>query len=222
VDLNKLNQAARYYREAIALSPQNVGLLNELATTQFIMGDTNGALATLKRSQEVDPIFSQTYILRGDMFATLGDKASALDAYRKGAELAAGDPSVLSAVGVYSAQTGDNAGALEAFKHLADLQLAGLTGTEQATKDLDTLVGRLGGYSTVLTSASQRREALQASIASLRSQLYLTYRNIALVLRDAGRLPEALDAARTALFYASDTERPAVEALITDLQNPKK
>jgi hypothetical protein len=43
-----------------------------------------------------------------------------------------------------------------------------------------------------------------------------------LVARDAGRLPEALDAARTALSYASDAERPTVEALIADLQNQKK
>jgi len=195
VDLKRLNQAASYYREAVALSPQNVGLLNELATTQFIMGDTNGALATLKRAQEIDTIYSPTYILRGDMFATLGDKASALAAYRKGAELTPSDQSVLSAVGVYSAQTGDNAGALDAFRRLADLQLTGLIGTENATP---------------------------ASIASLRSQLHLTYRNIALVARDAGRLPEALDAARTALSYASDAERPTVEALIADLQSPKK
>jgi tetratricopeptide (TPR) repeat protein len=187
VDLKRLNQAANYYREAVALSPQNVGLLNELATTQFILGDTNGALASLNRAQEIDSIYSPTYILRGDMFATLGDKASALAAYRKGAELTPGDPGVLSAVGVYSAQTGDNAGALDAFRRLADLQLAGLAGD-----------------------------------ASQRSQLHLTYRNIALVARDAGRLPEALDAARTALSYASDAERPSVEALIADLQNPKK
>jgi tetratricopeptide (TPR) repeat protein len=222
VDLNRLNQAARYYREAIALSPKNAGLLNELASTQFIMGDMNAALSSLKRSQEIDPIFSQTYILQGDMFATLGDKANALEAYRKGAELAGDDPGVLSAVGVYSAQTGDNASAVDAFKRLADLQLAGLTGAEKAVKDLDALVGRLGGYSTVLATATQRREALLASSASLRSQLHLTYRNLALVLRDASRLPEALDAARTALTYASEAERPTVEALIADLQNQKR
>ena len=102
---------------------------------------------------------------------------------------------MLSAVGVYSAQTGDNAGALDAFKRLADLQLAALNSSAGAAP---------------------------ASIASLRSQLHLTYRNIALVARDAGRLPEALDAARTALSYASDAERATVEALIAELQNPKK
>ena len=48
--------------------------------------------------------------------------------------------------------------------------------------------------------------------------MHLSYRNLALVLRDAGRPAEALDAAQQALTYASDTERPTIEGLITDLK----
>jgi hypothetical protein len=125
---------------------------------------------------------------------------------------------VLSAVGVYAAQTGDLAGAHDAFKRIAEIQLAGLTSTQQQLDDLNALVTRLGGYSALLPAASQRRDALQNSLPGLRSQLHLTYRNMALVLRDAGRTAEALDAARTALSYAADAERPTVEALIAELQ----
>ncbi len=218
VNMARLQQSLAHYRAAVSLSPHNAGLWNELATTQFILGDTEGALASLQHSEEIDPIFVQTHIYRGDMLATLGDRAAALAAYRRAAELARDDPNVLSAVGVYSAQTGDHAAALAAFQHLAELQLAGLNATQQQLAELDARVSTLGGYSALLPGAGQRRDALQNSIPGQRSQLHLTYRNMALVLRDAGRITEALETARTALAYASDAERPTIEALIAELQ----
>jgi len=218
VNFARLNQSLVYYRQATSLSPKNAQLWNELATTQFIMGDTDGALATLKHSESLDPIYAQTFITRGDMLATIGDKAGALEAYRKGVDLAGADPGILSAVGVYSAQTGDNEGALVAFKRMAELQEASLTATQQQLNDLNALVSRLGGYNNLLPTAAQRRDALQGSLPGIRSQLHLTYRNLALVERDAGRIPEALQMARTALTYASDAERPTIDALIAELQ----
>ncbi len=218
VDLNRLNQSLNYYRQATSLSPQNAQLWNELATTQFIMGDTEAALATLRHSETIDPIYFQTYILRGDMLATIGDRAGALTAYRQAGQLASTDHGVLSAIGVYSAQTGDLEGALAAFRQLAELQEASLIATQQQLNELDALVNRLGGYGSLLPAASQRRDALQGSLPGIRSQLHLTYRNMALVLRDAGRIPEALQTARVALTYASEAERPTIEALISDLQ----
>ncbi len=218
VNFARLNQSLTYYRQATSLSPQNAQLWNELATTQFIMGDTDAALATLKHSETLDPIYYQTFIIRGDMLATLGDKAGALEAYRKGVDLAGADPGILSAVGVYSAQTGDNEGALVAFKRMAELQEASLVATQQQLNDLNALVSRLGGYGSLLPTATQRRDALQGSLPGIRSQLHLTYRNLALVQRDAGRIPEALQLARTALTYASEAERPTIDALIAELQ----
>ncbi len=218
VDLNRLNQSLNYYRQATSLSPQNAQLWNEMATTQFIMGDTEAALATLRHSETIDPLYFQTFILRGDMLATIGDRVGALAAYRQAGQLADTDHGVLSAIGVYSAQTGDLEGALAAFRRLAELQEANLSATQQQLKELDALVGRLGGYGSLLPVASQRRDALQNSLPGMRSQLHLTYRNMALVLRDAGRPAEALQAARVALTYASDAERPTIEALISDLQ----
>ncbi|MGC8780737.1 MAG: tetratricopeptide repeat protein, partial [Anaerolineae bacterium] len=218
VNMERLQRSLTYYRQATSLSPNNAGLWNELAATQFILGDTEAALASLRHSEEIDPIFVQTHIYRGDMLATLGDRTAALAAYRRAAELAGDDQGVLSAVGVYSAQTGDIAAALDAFQRLAQIQLAGLNSTQQQLADLDALVSRLGGYSALLPGAGQRRDALQNSITAQRSQLHLTYRNLALVLRDAGRTAEALEAARTALAYASDAERPTIEALIAELQ----
>jgi hypothetical protein len=45
----------------------------------------------------------------------------------------------------------------------------------------------------------------------------MIYRNMAIVLRDAGRTAEALQVAKAALALASDSERPTIEALISSL-----
>ncbi len=74
VDMDKLHRSQTYYEEAVALSPQNAQLRNELATVQFILGDNAGALVTLDRSLELDPRYGQTYLLQGDVLAAIGDK----------------------------------------------------------------------------------------------------------------------------------------------------
>jgi hypothetical protein len=49
--------------------------------------------------------------------------------------------------------------------------------------------------------------------------LHLAYRNLALVLRDAGSPAEALNAAQQALTYAdNDADRTEIESLIADLK----
>ena len=53
---------------------------------------------------------------------------------------------------------------------------------------------------------------------AISSQLFLTYRNLALVLRDVGRSAEALDAAQQALAYAPESELDSLKSLIADLQ----
>jgi len=218
VNMERLAKALAYYREATSLSPQNAQLWNEMATVQFIQGNTDTALATLDHSLSLDNRYSQTYLLRADLLAALGDKSGALAAYRQAAELRPRDVTIQSAVGVFSAQTGDNAGALEAFQRVIELETQQLTGVESSLSQLEAIANRAGGYSLLLPSAAKRRDALQRSITDLHGQLHLAYRNLAILLRDAGRYAEALEAAQTALPLATDAERPTIEALIADLQ----
>ena len=124
VDLAKLDQSVTYYEQATSLSPQNAQLWNELATVQYIRGNTQAALSSLDRSLALDERFYQTYMLRGDILADSGDKAGALDAYRQAAALRPTDLAILGAVGVYSAQTGDTAGALTAFDTIIQQETA--------------------------------------------------------------------------------------------------
>jgi tetratricopeptide (TPR) repeat protein len=202
VDYARLDDALTYFEQATALSPQNAGLWNELASVQFIRGDTAGALKTLDRSLALDPSFGQTYLLRGDIAAAGGDKAGALEAYRQAARLSPKDTSLLSAVGVLSAQLGDANAALDAFRQIINLESAALASAE----------GQLA-HATDATRAAPER-----AVANYRSQLQLSYRNMALVLRDAGRTDEAISAAEQALSFAAESERPTIEALIAELR----
>ncbi|PKO22866.1 MAG: hypothetical protein CVU38_07120 [Chloroflexi bacterium HGW-Chloroflexi-1] len=218
VDMDRLAKALAYYGEATSLSPQNAQLWNELATVQFIRGDTETALATLDHSLTLDDRYPQTYLQRADLLAATGDRAGALVAYRQAAVLQPLDVGVQSAVGVFSAQTGDTEGALSAFQRVVEVESQGLATAESQSSQLETLVNRAGGYTMLLPAAANRRDALQRSIAELSGQLHLNYRNMAIVLRDAGRFAEALHAAQAALPLASETDRPTIEALIADLQ----
>jgi tetratricopeptide (TPR) repeat protein len=217
VDLSKLDQSLTYYKQATSLSPQNAQLWNELAMVQYIKGDTAGALESLEHSLTLDPKFSQTYLLKGDVLAEAGDRQSALQAYRQASALVPSDITILNAVGVLSAQVGDTQGALEAFQYIIDTRSKALENAQTQLAELDATAKAAGGYSYLPGTATERRDTLQNRIASYRSQLHLIYRNMAIVLRDAGRTAEALQFAQKALPLADDSERPTTEALIDDL-----
>jgi tetratricopeptide (TPR) repeat protein len=217
VDLEKLDQSLAYYEQATSLSPQNAQLWNERAMVQYIQGDTGGALKSLEHSLILDPKYSQTYLLQGDVLSTAGDPQGALESYRQAGALIPSDINIQNAVGILSAQTGDTQGALEAFQRIIDTQSRALANAEGQLADLDAAAKAAGGYSFLPHTAAARRDTLQGNIANYRSQNHLIYRNMAIVLRDAGRIAEALQAAQAALPLANDTERPTIEALISDL-----
>jgi tetratricopeptide (TPR) repeat protein len=217
VDLGRLDQSLTYYQQATSLSPHNAQLWNELAMVQYIKGDTGSALESLEHSLTLDPKFSQTYLLKGDVLSTAGDAQGALEAYRQASTLVPSDINIQNAVGVLSAQVGDTQGALDVFQHIADTRTEALADAEAQLADLDATASAAGGYSFLPPRASERQAALQGSIAHYRSQLHMIYRNMAIVLRDAGRTAEALQVAKAALALASDSERPTIEALISSL-----
>jgi tetratricopeptide (TPR) repeat protein len=218
VDLLKLDRSLAYYQQATSLSPQNAQLWNELASVQFVKGDIETALKTLDHSLTLDQQYFQTYVLRGDVLGTLGDRQGSLDAYRQATKYARDDVGVLSAVGVYSAQSGDLEGALTAFRRIIELQTAALNSAQSQLVSVEALASRAGGYGNLLRGAAERRDGLNGAIASQKSQLHLSYRNMALILRDMSRPAEALEAAAKAQSLANDAERPTIDALITDLQ----
>ena len=219
VDTARLDQALKHYKQATALSPQNAQLWNELATVQFIQNDPTGAQASIDRSLALDQRYAPTYLLQGDLRDVAGDKEGALAAYRQAGELAPNDLSTLSAVGVFSAQTGDLEGAADAFAQIIKTAAAALDSTQARLAALDQYAAQAGGYDRLMSSAAAQRDALNRRISGYQAQLHLAYRNLALVLRDAGRSAEALNAAQQAFAYAdNDSDRADIEGLIADLK----
>jgi tetratricopeptide (TPR) repeat protein len=219
VDLARLKQAQEYYAQAVALSPQNAQIWNELATVQFIRNDLAGAQASIDRSLTLDQRFPSTYLLLGDLRDAAGDKAGALAAYRQAGQLAPNDLITLSAVGVFSAETGDLQGAADAFTQIIKSATAALESVQTRLATLEQFAAQSGGYSRLLPSAASQRDTLKRRSASYRAQLHLAYRNLALILRDAGASAEALSAAQQALVYAdSATDKADIESLLADLK----
>jgi tetratricopeptide (TPR) repeat protein len=218
VDMTKLQKSLQYYKEATDLSPQNAQLFNEMSSVQFIMGDLPGAKASLERSLALDKRFSQTYPLLGDLLAEMGDKPGAAEAYKQAALMTPNDISVLGALGVYAAQAGDIQTAVSSFDKIISLESTTLAGVQSALAALNAQAQQAGGYDKLGASAQTRQQQLQSSIGSYTGQLEMSYRNKALVLRDAGRTDEALSAAKSALQMATDADKPAVQQLIDELQ----
>jgi tetratricopeptide (TPR) repeat protein len=213
-----LDQALMYYEQATALSPQNAQLWNELAAVQLIRNDLVGAQASLDRSLALDQRYPATYLLRGDVRDAAGDTQAALEAYRQAGKLAPADLGTLSAVGVFSAQTGDLQGASDAFGQIITAATAAMNSTQTRLDALERFAAQSGGYDRLQSSATAQRNTLKSRIGGYQAQLHLAYRNVALVLRDAGYSAEALKAAEQALVYAGDADKPMVESLIADLK----
>lgn len=218
INVGRLQQSVSYYHQAVSLSPQNAGLWNELALVQLILDDLDAAQASLDRSLALDSRFYLTYLYRGDLFDLRGDKQAALAAYRKAAELAPQELSVLSTLGVYSAQNGDAQGAVTAFRRIVEIETAALAAAEARLAQLNAQATQAGGYSRLEASAARTQASLQAQVAAHRAQLHIGYRNMALVLRDTGQINEALEAARQAAVYAAAEDKTTIETLIADLE----
>ena len=219
VDTARLEQALMYYQQATALSPQNAQLWNEMAAVQFVRNDLAGALASINRSLALDQRFAPTYLLLGDVRQAAGDVQAALDAYRQAGKLAPNDLTTLSAVGVFSAQTGDLQSAADAFVQIIEAATKAQASTQTRLDALEQFAAQSGGYNRLQSSAAAQRDTLKHRISSYSSQLHLAYRNLALVLRDAGRPAEALNAAQQALTFTSDdTDKAEIESLIADLK----
>jgi len=198
---------------------ENAQLWNELATVQFIQDDLAGVQTSIDRSLALDQRFPATYQLSGDVQDATGDKPGALAAYRQASKLAPNDLSTLSAVGVFSAQTGDLQGAADAFAQIIRTATAAADSTQARLTALEQFAAQSGGFDRLHSSAAAQRDALKGRVASYQSPLHLAYRNLALVLRDAGRSSEALSAAQHGLTYAGDdADKAVLESLIADLK----
>jgi len=219
VNQDRLLRSLDYYRQALALSPNNAGLWNELATVQSIQGDLAGARATLESSLDVDDRYYPTYVLLGDVLTAGDDLQGALDAYKQAATISPKNLVVLSSLGVAGAEAGDAEASIDAFRRIIGITSEALDATQAQLDQLNAEAEAAGGYGKLPSTATARRAAVERQLLSQKQQLYVAYRNLALVLRETGQFAEALQAVEQARTYASESDLELLDTLIADLQN---
>ncbi len=113
---------------------------------------------------------------------------------------------------------GDTDARVAAFRRIIQIETNLWNPPPHSLTDWTPWPAAAGGYARLQSARQTRQGLLQGQINSRRTQISLSYRNIALVLRDAGRIEEALAAAQQAAGYAGHNDLPAIEQLIADLQ----
>jgi tetratricopeptide (TPR) repeat protein len=103
----RLQTALGYYAEAVQLSPHNAQLYNEWGLVLYELGDLDQALIKYDESLVLDQQFSQTYLLKGDVYLARKEWAQAIQVYQ---HVLAIDPKAVqawSALAYAHSQSGD-------------------------------------------------------------------------------------------------------------------
>jgi tetratricopeptide (TPR) repeat protein len=74
-------EADRWYARTLAVAPTHAAVLNEWALMHFELRETDRALEMLGRSIEIDPRYTTSYWIRGNVRASSGDPEGALQDY---------------------------------------------------------------------------------------------------------------------------------------------
>ena len=77
----KLDVALGYYKQALALSPHNAGILREWGSVYYIKGKYDKAIEKYQQSLSLDRRSSQTYLLLGDAYMAKKELDRAFEAY---------------------------------------------------------------------------------------------------------------------------------------------
>jgi tetratricopeptide (TPR) repeat protein/O-antigen ligase len=134
------------------LSPNNAGLYEELATTEFLDGDVDAAMADIDKALAIDPRFMHPYRVRARIHRELGEYEEAASDYRTYLESREGrsDMPGWSELAYVLGQSNDLVGAKEA--NLKVLELAKAQGRQPDPTTLTNLA-------ILARDAGQREEA---------------------------------------------------------------
>ena len=220
----ELETAAEYYRQATNLSPNNAQLWNEWALVVTALsdlarsaGDTvkadahlADAQAKLDHSLELDALYDQTYMIRGQIARAQGNAAEAQKMFEEASKL--------------------NGGNLDAYGSTIDLLLQQQNYTEAETISLDFLAKNPDSLAVLRTLARNiyyQQQRLPEALATMERVLEIgqndsnhweDQRVMAILLAQVGRLQEALPLAQAALTAAPEDQQAGVQSLIDQLQ----
>jgi tetratricopeptide (TPR) repeat protein len=220
---DRLTTSSDYYAQATTLSPQNAQLWNEWATVNLSLHDLdqqlqNGhadedlakAQSLLDHSLELDAQYEQTYLIRAQLNRFLGKNDEAVHEYQNAlkaepnsADAWGGMSEILSAQGNYTA--------VETIT-LAFLQThpTFVAGLRTLARNVYFPTGRLA------EAINTQQQVIQ--LAGSDPNVWDDYRVLAIMLAQAGRFPEALQAAQTGLTSTPADKQPEIQSLIDQLQ----
>ena len=221
----ELEKAAEYYKQATSLSPNNAQLWNEWALVNISLADTvrqsgnteqadaylADAQAKLDHSLELDQLYDQTYLLRGQLARSMGNNEEAQKMFEEAGKL--------------------NPGSVDAWGQTLDtlLQSQNYTAAEQSTLDfLSKNPNSLPAMRTLARNIYYPQNRIDEAIAAMQQVMTLNQgdpnrwddgRVLAIMLAQAGRAQEALQAAQSILDITPEgQQRTEVQGLIDQLQ----
>ncbi len=200
----KLQTALKYYAEAETLSPNSVVILDQTASAYLDMNKTDKAMEILQKSVAIDSEYADTYLQLMQVYGDKNDTQKMLDTYQKAVQLnpKSADPHLALADEYRLQKEWDKA--LDAYQRAiaADPKsVVGHSGAALALAQIGDTDGAIRENLEVLKLAPKDPRALK---------------NLALLYRQAGRLNEALAAARGALEGSPGDA--ALQDLIRQLQ----
>jgi cyclophilin family peptidyl-prolyl cis-trans isomerase/tetratricopeptide (TPR) repeat protein len=162
----RLTAAAQYYRDALALSPQNSVIRNEYGRLVYaLQNDCDRALAVFSEAVEIDPYYAMNFLGRADTLIACAANApeaeqrlayeQALADMRAAIELGNDSLQVWLRVAQLNQELGDTAGAIEAYEAVRRLNSGGSVPAWQVEYLLATLYRDVGDTAEALAAAQE-------------------------------------------------------------------
>ncbi len=206
----RLDLAHNYYVQAAEHSPNNAQIFNEWALVYMAKGDYAGAREKLEYSLALDQKFGSTYLIKGNLDAMEGKLDDAAAAYREALIYEPRNAEAHSALGYIYYQQGNITDALTSNLEAVSID----PGLARAHSTLGLIYFHLG----------QLPEAVEENLKVLASfpNDFISHRNLALLYQQLGETDNAISHAQSALEFASESDKPALQSYIEQLQAEKQ
>jgi tetratricopeptide (TPR) repeat protein len=184
----RLEEAVGFYRAALALQPQNPGVLLNLGTALQARGKPDEAIAAYRQAIRLQPDFAPAHLNLGSALRAKGQLDEAVAAYRQAIRLQPSLGGAFILLGDALADQGKLDEAIAAYRHSLQSDAP------------DKCAGAHFGLGKVLAKQGKQREAETCfrKAIELRPDWADAYHQLALVLQASGRPAEAQAALKRA------------------------
>jgi len=208
--LGQERQAAASFKAAVDIDPNYVHAHANLATVLHLQGDLDGAKKHHQESIRIDPGFADGWMNLGNVLKALGQVEAAIQSYTTATTLRPDYAMAHYNLGVAHMSSGNHAAAIESYREATRHNSEFYNAYYNMGLSLQA-VGQLEGAIKALRKATAKEGGFALS----------AYNNLGTVLDQLARLPEAIQAYKTALKLMKDgdaTESSVIANLYSALQ----